>query len=261
MAVHLPAPAARTRSRRSSIDAHVQRWSTPRWRGRARPRSSATAPRRAAASTRRCDAGAGSRPSRRPPRPRGTSPPSPGISRRDRPAGRAAPPSAGTRDRRRAGPVAENVIGEPGHHQRVSGTVSGLPVFRCTIAIVCPRQSMSASRRPMMSQARSPVVSASRVIAASRALTAPTRTPARPAAGRRRRGPAGSGGNALTPARPTASTRSVRPVNFRNGRKFDTTQNREDFAHLADNDPRTPERWRHRQPQGSRSRADSKNDQ
>jgi len=38
------------------------------------------------------------------------------------------------------------------------------------------------------------------------------------------------------PARPTASTRSDRSVNARNGRKFDTTQNSEDFAHLGDND-------------------------
>jgi ABC-type dipeptide/oligopeptide/nickel transport system permease subunit len=33
----------------------------------------------------------------------------------------------------------------------------------------------------------------------------------------------------LTPARFTASTRSLRPVNLKNGRKFDTTQNNEDW--------------------------------
>jgi hypothetical protein len=40
----------------------------------------------------------------------------------------------------------------------------------------------------------------------------------------------------LTPARFTASTKSARPVNFRNGRKFDTTQNKDDLAHLPSRD-------------------------
>ena len=44
----------------------------------------------------------------------------------------------------------------------------------------------------------------------------------------------------LTPASPAASTRSVRPVNFKNGRKFDTTQNNDDLAHLPDSDSRNP---------------------
>jgi hypothetical protein len=34
----------------------------------------------------------------------------------------------------------------------------------------------------------------------------------------------------LAPAMPAASIRSARPVNFKNGRKFDTTQNKEDVA-------------------------------
>jgi hypothetical protein len=54
-----------------------------------------------------------------------------------------------------------------------SGKVSGLCVFCWMIPSVCARQSISASRSPMMSQARSPVVSASSVMAASRALTIP----------------------------------------------------------------------------------------
>jgi hypothetical protein len=29
-------------------------------------------------------------------------------------------------------------------------------------------------------------------------------------------------------------------VNFKNGRKFETTQNKEDFAHLPDNDSKNP---------------------
>jgi hypothetical protein len=53
-----------------------------------------------------------------------------------------------------------------------NGSVSGLPVFCCTMPIVRLRQSISPVRIPTMSQARSPVVSASSVIAASRALTA-----------------------------------------------------------------------------------------
>ena len=44
----------------------------------------------------------------------------------------------------------------------------------------------------------------------------------------------------LTPASPAASTRSVRPVNFKNGRKFDTTQNSEDVAHLPVSESRNP---------------------
>ena len=40
----------------------------------------------------------------------------------------------------------------------------------------------------------------------------------------------------LTPARLTASTRSVRPMKVKNGRKFDITQNSDEVAHLGDND-------------------------
>jgi len=32
----------------------------------------------------------------------------------------------------------------------------------------------------------------------------------------------------LTPAKSSASTKSGRPVNFKNGRKFDTSQNNDD---------------------------------
>ena len=90
----------------------------------------------------------------------------------------------------------------------------------------------------MMSQARSPVVTASSVIAAFLALTRPaaharttmsaSASPSTSMIGRDRR----------TPARLTAVTRSARPVNFRNGRKFDTTQNNDDFAHLSSSDSR-----------------------
>ena len=38
------------------------------------------------------------------------------------------------------------------------------------------------------------------------------------------------------PARFSALTRSVRPVNLRNGRKFDTTQNSDDLAHRSSRD-------------------------
>ena len=40
----------------------------------------------------------------------------------------------------------------------------------------------------------------------------------------------------LTPAKFSASTKSGRPVNFRNGRKFDTSQNNDDLAHLPNKD-------------------------
>ena len=42
-----------------------------------------------------------------------------------------------------------------------------------------------------------------------------------------------TGWERLTPARFTAPTRSARPVNFKNGRKSDTTQNNDDAAHLS----------------------------
>ena len=122
----------------------------------------------------------------------------------------------------------------------VSGTVTGLCVFCCTIPIVCPRQSMSASRRLTMSHARRPVVNASRVIAASRAAITPdahART-TRHTSWSDRTGRAGW--ERRTPASRAASTRSVRPVKVKNGRKFDTTQNNEDLAHLPDSDSRNP---------------------
>ena len=89
-----------------------------------------------------------------------------------------------------------------------------------------------------MSQARSPVVSARRVIAASRALTtrdahACTTSSSSPSSrtGRIR-------WLRFTPARFTASTKSVRWVNLKNGRKFDTTHGNDDAAHLSDRDAR-----------------------
>ena len=91
-----------------------------------------------------------------------------------------------------------------------------------------------------MSHARRPVVNASRVIAASRAAI----TPDAHACTTRRSSSSDSTGRIawerFTPASPTASTRSVRPVNVKNGRKFDTTQNSEDVAHLPDSDSRNP---------------------
>src|SRR5262245_26412148 len=44
----------------------------------------------------------------------------------------------------------------------------------------------------------------------------------------------------LTPASPAASARSLRPVNFKNGRKFDTTQNSDDVAHVPVSESRNP---------------------
>ena len=87
-----------------------------------------------------------------------------------------------------------------------------------------------------MSQARRPVVNASRVIAASRALTSPDAHAWRT---KRSSSSLRTGRivwDRLTPARLTASTRSVRPVKVKNGRKFDTTQNNDEVAHLGDND-------------------------
>ena len=90
----------------------------------------------------------------------------------------------------------------------------------------------------MMSQARSPVVSASSVIAAFLTLTCPaaharttlswSASPSTSMIERDRR----------TLARFTAATRSARPVNFRNGRKFDTTHTSDDFAHRSSSDSR-----------------------
>ena len=90
----------------------------------------------------------------------------------------------------------------------------------------------------MMSQARSPVVSASRVIAASRALTGPDAHARTTSSWSSSLSTGMIGCDRLTPARFTAATRSARPVNFRNGRKFDTTQNNDDFAHLSSRDSR-----------------------
>lgn len=91
-----------------------------------------------------------------------------------------------------------------------------------------------------MSQARRPVVNASSVMDASRAVTVPD---AHACTTRRSSSSLSTGKIAwdrFTPARLTASTRSVRPVNFKNGRKFDTTQNSDNFAHLGDNDSKNP---------------------
>jgi hypothetical protein len=92
----------------------------------------------------------------------------------------------------------------------------------------------------MMSHARSPVVTASRVIPASRAAIAGVAH----ACTTRRTTSSGSAGRIawerLTPASPAASTRSLRPVNFKNGRKFDTTQNSDDVAHVPVSESRNP---------------------
>jgi hypothetical protein len=107
---------------------------------------------------------------------------------------------------------------------------SALPVFCCTRPMVCPRQSTSPSRSATMSQARNPVDNASKVIAASRALMTPdahARTTSSWSAS------AKTGRIAwdrLMPARFSAVTRSARPVNVRNGRKFDTTEDSDDLA-------------------------------
>ncbi len=89
-----------------------------------------------------------------------------------------------------------------------------------------------------MSQARSPVVSASRVIAASRALTGPDAHAATTRSSSPSLSTPMTGWERLTRARFTAATRSSRPVNFRNGRKFDTTQNSDGAAHLSSRDSR-----------------------
>ena len=118
--------------------------------------------------------------------------------------------------------------------------VSALWVFCCTMLAVRARQSMSASRRLMMSHARSPVVTASKVMAASRAGIAGVAHACtiRPSAS------SDSSGRIrwerLMPANPTASTRSLRPVNFKNGRKFDTSPNSEDRAHVPASESRKP---------------------
>ena len=121
----------------------------------------------------------------------------------------------------------------------VSGTVSGLPVFCCTISAVRLRQSMSRRRRPTMSQARRPVVSASRVMAASRALTAPA---AQACTTRRSSSSLRTGridGNAHTrKAHRFDEVDSTGELQER--AKFDTTQNSGDLAHLLDSDSRKP---------------------
>ena len=84
--VHLPAPAARTGAdgpRSTLMYCLVDSCAGVAEHGRDRRQRHR---RPAAASTRRYGAGNGFPPSRRPPRPRGTSPPSPGVLRRGRPA-------------------------------------------------------------------------------------------------------------------------------------------------------------------------------
>ena len=104
-------------------------WSTLHWRARAPPISWQAEPQRATAWTLRYIAEGGFLPSHRRPRQCGTFPPSPGISRRDRPVGCAGPGSAKHVIIRRVGPLVKNVVGESGRHQPDEGTVSGLPVF------------------------------------------------------------------------------------------------------------------------------------
>ena len=105
-----------------------------------------------------------------------------------------------------------------------------------------------------MSHARRPVVTASRVIAASRAAITARRACLHDTDVRSSSDSTGTiAWERLTPASPTASTRSVRPVNFKNGRKFDTTQNSDDVAHLPDSDSRNPSTL---DPSASREAAD-----
>ena len=54
------------------------------------------------------------------------------------------------------------------------GTVTGLPILRCTNDMERARKSRSETRRAIMSHARMPMVSASSVIAASIGATAPS---------------------------------------------------------------------------------------
>ena len=128
----------------------------------------------AAAWTRRCGEGTGSRHSHRSLRPCGTS--------RYHPVHGGVIGQPHVRRHRaqehvvigRAGPLVQHVVGEPAHHQRRQRQASA----GCPSSAARSRSSGRASRHlpgaaPTMSQARSPVVSASRVIAASRALTAP----------------------------------------------------------------------------------------
>ena len=145
-----------------------------RWRGRALPRSSAAEPLRPAAGMRHCGAATGFPPSAGSPPLSGTSQRSPGAPSRDRPAGCVGLPNAGIGDHRRSW-AARRAHRRPAcpAASAGNGSVSGLPVFCCTIPIVCPRQSTSPIRSATMSQARNPVDNASKVIAASRALTTP----------------------------------------------------------------------------------------
>src|SRR5690349_11688553 len=113
----------------------------------------------------------------------------------------------------RVGPLVEDVVGEPAGKQ--IGQRQGQRVVRLLLhdAGGSCAQSMSANRKLMMSHARSPVVTASRVTAASRAAI----TSVAHACTTRRSTSSESTGRIawerLTPASPAASTRSLRPVN------------------------------------------------
>jgi len=128
----LQEPAARTAAGAPGQRSYT-RWPSPRRRGRGRPRSSAAAPLRAAAASRRCAAGTGSRLSHRP------RPPAANVAditwahrKRDRPAARAAPARrTNTCSPAVAGRSPEHVTGELAHHQRRQRQrqrVTGLPL-------------------------------------------------------------------------------------------------------------------------------------